>query len=119
MEALQRKIDIEKANGEPIGDLNDFAFLKPVKAATTEKRQLRLVPKPDWYQNNSHVFITFRIENGDDSTAKSVDVLFEKQVVIVKLADDDEPALHLKLAAEIETAESEFKASGNRVEIKV
>ena len=31
--SLSRKVDIEKANGETIGDLNDFAFLKPVAPA--------------------------------------------------------------------------------------
>ena len=76
LDKIQRKIDLEKANGSAIGNLNDYAFLKVTK--TKETKQAALATKPDWYQNATHVFVTFRITNGDDKTAGNVQVKFDK-----------------------------------------
>lgn len=53
IDGLNRKVDIEKASGAPIGDLNDFAFLKSEKAqaapAKPVSQKARIAVKPDWY----------------------------------------------------------------------
>lgn len=76
LDKIQRKIDLEKANGSAIGNLNDYAFLKVTKEKDAKKATLAI--KPDWYQNATHVFVTFRISNGDEKTAGNVQVKFDK-----------------------------------------
>ncbi|MFN9899228.1 MAG: CS domain-containing protein, partial [bacterium] len=37
-------------------------------------------PKYDWYQNNTHVFISFKVEN-DKELSKNTNISFENQKV--------------------------------------
>jgi hypothetical protein len=74
LESLSRKVLIEKSEGAPIGDLNDYAFLKPMAAAKAKpvSQKPKIAVKPDWYQNGSHLFLTYRVDSANEATVKSI-----------------------------------------------
>ena len=41
-----------------------------------KEEAISLNPKYDWYQNNTHVFISFKVEN-DKELSKNTKVIFE------------------------------------------
>ena len=62
---------MERQNTVSIGDIKNFAFLK---SGGNPKDQSTTLPgfvdgKYDWYQNNTHVFLTFKVMN-DKELAK-------------------------------------------------
>ena len=74
---------MERNNVESIGDLNAYAFLKPVQAAPTaapaaQKTAVLNGKYSDWYQNPNFVFVNFKVEGGASDVAKNVDVHFGK-----------------------------------------
>jgi len=91
-ELLGMKIQMEKENKDFLGDLNSFAFVQGNSAAdeeiktNTNKDQKEktivassLNPKYDFYQNNTHVFVSFRVLGNNKEFAKNTKVDIQKQ----------------------------------------
>ena len=120
---------MERSNTEIIGDINDFAFLKPTTAAAKSEdapmqpAESKAKPsvKPhiphnyDWYQNATHVFLTFKVV-GDKDLAKRTKVeLSEKEV---KLSyEDGEIVVPLSMA--IDTSLSTHHPFSHKIELKL
>ena len=123
--SLQKKVDLERKNTESIGDLNEYAFAKPVKAA--QPVAAAAAPKTaslpgkysDWYQNANFVFVNYKVEGGAADVAKNVKVQFAKQNVTLTLSENDEQTVNIQLGNEIVTEESVFTPSGRNFELKL
>ena len=90
--ALQARVEMELQNTQHVGDLNEYAFIQGAKAPSAPTQaaapaKARINPKYDWYQNQSHVFISFKVEGGDKTLAKNTKVAFEKQCIIMESAE--------------------------------
>ena len=89
-----RKVKLERENTTVIGNINDYAFLKgsapkvEVAAAPAQRptAKAEIHPKYDWYQNQTHVFITFKVI-GDKELAKKTKVTFAKDSVTLDAPD--------------------------------
>ena len=83
VKSLQAKTDMERQNTTVIGNINDYAFLKaPIVKNDEQKKEPaavngHIVQKYDWYQNKTHVFVTFKVV-GDKELAKNAKVRVEK-----------------------------------------
>lgn len=92
--ATSRKVEMERKNLTTIGNINDYAFLKgsaPKVETAADPAQKPVVkaeinPKYDWYQNQSHVFITFKVV-GDKELAKKTKVSYAKDSVTLEAPD--------------------------------
>jgi suppressor of G2 allele of SKP1 len=85
---MEARAEMERANKVSVGDVKQYAFLKgskpsvvaevetketqpakPVVVQQKPKVEPHIVKKYDWYQNATHVFLTFRVV-GDTQLAK-------------------------------------------------
>ena len=86
---IERKTKMEKENVNVIGNINEFAFLKSeaklVKAAPVAKKA-EILPKYDWYQNQTHVFLSFKVV-GDTNLAKSAKISFTNTSVTIEAGE--------------------------------
>lgn len=78
---------MERLKVDVIGNLNEYAFIQgsetTQKQVQKPKAEARVNPKFDWYQNMTHVFISFKIEGGDKDLSKNTKVTFEKQSILM------------------------------------
>lgn len=108
---------MERQNKSVIGSINDFAFLKsekpsagsvvkektPVPVVEKVQQVAQLNTKYDWYQNNTHVFMTFKV-SGDKDLAKRAKITFETQSVAIAW---DDQTITVPLSNEIDKDHSE------------
>lgn len=92
---ISRKVEMERQNKTVVGNINEFAFLKgaspkveaaPVKAPVKAAVKAEILKKYDWYQNQTHVFLTFKVI-GDKELAKKAEVKFAKDSVTIEAPD--------------------------------
>jgi hypothetical protein len=90
---VKKKVEMERNNKSFIGDINELIFLNEPKAAASasapEKASApqalpsvkpHIETKYDWYQNKTHVFVSFKVV-GDKELSIEIDVKLEKQSV--------------------------------------
>lgn len=112
---------MELQNTQFVGDLNEYAFLQGTKppsepTPTVAAAKARINPKYDWYQNQSHVFISFKVEGGDKMLAKNTKVAFEKQCIIMESADQ---TINVQLSNEIDVENSVSNPFEKKLELKL
>jgi hypothetical protein len=78
---LDAKVTMERQNKTQIGNINEYAFIKSDKPSGKPAEPKAVVAqideKYDWYQNASHVFVTFKVK-GDKDLAKNTMVAYTK-----------------------------------------
>jgi len=83
---------MERQNKDVVGDINEFAFIQ-TKTPTAEVQIVReqkaavtpqLNPKYDWYQNMTHVFVSFKVLGSDKSLAKNTKVDMQKTQITLE-----------------------------------
>ena len=92
---------MEKENKTYLGDINSFAFIKsgaksgsappaPQAAAAPVKASVKpeINAKYDWYQNATHVFVTFKVV-GDKDLAKNTEISFTESSFTLKSSDQE------------------------------
>ena len=131
VEVLIRKVELELTNSTKVGNINDAAYLdsKTVSATTgqsptvvTQPIQAPIVPKIaspidrkyDWYQNASHVFLSFKVSSPE--VAQQAQISFESNLVHLSYNDI---VISLELSNEIVSAESTSTATSKKVELKL
>jgi hypothetical protein len=65
---LMHKSIMARDSVEFSGEVNKLAVIDSIKAAAEDeetKSEWQVDPKYDWYQNATHVFITFKVKKGD------------------------------------------------------
>jgi hypothetical protein len=74
LEVLTRKIEIELTNSSRVGNINDAAYLTSSKPVQKEEQQPvkeaisgSIDKKYDWYQNPTHVFISYKVSSPEVS----------------------------------------------------
>jgi len=81
---LETKVAMERQNKTVIGNINDYAFIKSEKpsAQPTEAKVVapQIDEKYDWYQNATHVFVSFKVK-GDKDLAKNTMVAYTKSTI--------------------------------------
>lgn len=84
---LEIKVEMERKNKTVIGNINEYAFIRSDKTqaqATQPEAKAAAAPeiveKYDWYQNATHVFVTFKVK-GDKELAKNTMVAFTSSSV--------------------------------------
>jgi hypothetical protein len=116
--SLERKTRMEKENVNVIGNINEFAFLKseakPVKAAPVAKKA-EILPKYDWYQNQTHVFLSFKVV-GDTNLAKSAKVTFDKTSVSIETG---EQKISVQLSCEVRPDLCQSFPFSQKLEVKL
>ena len=82
---------MERQNTDVVGDINEFAFVQSKSPAEVQivKEQKAAVapqlnPKYDWYQNMTHVFVSFKVVGSDRSLAKNTKVDLQKQQITLE-----------------------------------
>ena len=76
--------------------------------------------KYDWYQNFSHVFVSYKIKRGGEALkAGDLKVNFAEESVSLENSANGEILVHLDLANSIDSAESSFVCSTKKVELKM
>lgn len=64
---LETKVAMERQNKTSIGSINEYAFVKsdkpPAQAQPKEQKVVdpHIDEKYDWYQNATHVFVSFKV----------------------------------------------------------
>ncbi len=117
---LARKIQLELSTKGRVGNINDAAYLgsssKPKPAEETKVPVKQNIDKKfDWYQNASHIFISFKVSSA--SVASAARVTFSENTVSIE-APDVEP-INLQLTNLIVPGESTFVATAKKLELKL
>ena len=118
VKSLQAKTDMERQNTTKIGDINEYAFLKaPAKKEEQKKEGVaaHIVQKYDWYQNKSHVFVTFKVV-GDKDLAKQAKIDIQKQSISV---ETDNQNFSIPLAMEVDPELSQTYPFSQKIEMKL
>ena len=119
MEVLLRKIEIELTNATRVGNLNDAAYLtksspSQLPSAQPKPAAPQIDTKYDWYQNATHIFISYKVASPEVST--NANVTFESNTVKIAYLD---LAITLELTNEIVASESTKTASAKKIELKL
>ena len=121
---VEAQAEIQRNSLTSIGDVKDFAFLKSSKS---EEKQNGEVPKPkpavvphivskyDWFQNATHVFVTFKVV-GDPNLAQNTTVTISEQQVSLKFNDQ---TIVVPLSQPIDKDASESKPFAQKLELKL
>lgn len=114
---------MEKQNKDVVGDINALAFVKSntpaeVQIAKDQKAAVtpHLNPKYDWYQNMTHVFVSFKVVGNDKSLAKNTKVDLQKQQITLEQGDQ---TIVVPLSQEIDADTSEIYPFSTKLEIKL
>lgn len=75
---LMKKVELESSNQKSVGNINDSAYMPKIdrkgQVQAPPSQQVQHQPKPvgpaidkkyDWYQNNTHLFISFKVSSPD------------------------------------------------------
>lgn len=76
----------------------------------------RINPKYDWYQNMSHVFISFKVEGSNKELAKQTKVNFDKQLIGLNSGDQ---SINIQLSNEIDAEGSISNPTEKKLELKL
>lgn len=106
---------MEKENVNVIGNINEFAFLKSEVKPVPEAKKSEIFPKYDWYQNQTHVFMSFKVIN-DPDLAKSAKVNFDKTSVSIEAGDQ---MINIQLSNEITPEYCQVFPFTQKLEIKL
>ena len=130
IEVLIRKVELELTNSTKVGNINDAAYLdtKATQVVTGQTAQSSVAPsqpvapkaalpidrKYDWYQNASHVFLSFKVTSPE--VAQQAQISFDTNQVHLSYNDI---IISLELSNEIVPAESISTAASKKVELKL
>ena len=126
-----KKVELESTNQKSVGNVNDSAYMPKIDrkgqvvAPPQPQQQVKPVgpaieKKYDWYQNNTHLFISYKVSSPDvqskvevSFTSHSVDLVYEGAT--------EAQSVHftLELANEIEPSQSTSSASAKKIELKL
>jgi hypothetical protein len=115
------KVQMERQNTSFVGDINAYAFLKTntqqiAEAANAKAAQVaHLNTKYDWYQNATHVFLTFKVV-GDKELAKRTKVDFQERSVSLSWEDE---SLTIPLSNSINHSICESYPFSQKLELKL
>ena len=124
---LTRKVQIELTHSERIGNINDAAYLsssKPVVAtkvaeetkAVTKAAVPLIDKKYDWYQNASHIFISFKVSTPDVS--QKANVTIKETEITIECEGLAEP-IKIELTNPIVPDQSSKAATPKKIELKL
>lgn len=124
VDVLIRKIELELTNSTRVGNINDAAYIdkaavplqqtQPVAQPHVQKVIPAIDPKYDWYQNSTHVFLSFKVASPE--VAKQTQIQFEHHHVHLQYNDT---VIYLELSSEIVPSESSFTAASKKIEVKL
>ena len=109
---LEARVTMERQNKTSIGDINEYAFIRSDKTSTAQTAKpaaevktvvAQIDEKYDWYQNATHVFVTFKVK-GDKELAKNTKV--DYQTSSISLLASNGQNIKIQLAGEIKPSES-------------
>eukprot|EP00347_Sterkiella_histriomuscorum_P010406 403376426 len=135
---LERKVQIETLQVSSIGNINDAAYLKSSKEEVKETKMqdvqsngngapqsqvqaqpTKVVPlidpKYDWYQNATHVFISYKVAN--PQVSEQTQITFDANSVTLIYAD--QVAINLQLSNPIIPDQSTKTTTGKKIELKL
>ena len=114
---------MERQNSDFVGDIKSFAFIKSSTKSEekkeVKKEQAQVAPeissKYDWYQNATHVFVTFKV-SGDKELAKRTQVKFERDQVSLTF---DGKSIIVPLGNPINTDQCQSTPTATKIELKL
>ena len=112
---IERKTKMERENTNVIGNINEFGFLKTEAKPVPAAKKAEIIPKYDWYQNQTHVFLSFKVV-GDPNLAKSAKINFEKTSVSIEAG---EQKINVPLSNEINPDLCQSFPFSQKLEIKL
>lgn len=114
---------MERQNTNVVGDINEFAFIgtkAPAEVQIVKEQKAavapQLNPKYDWYQNITHVFVSFKVVGSDKSLAKNTKVDLQKQQITLECG---EQTIVVPLSQEIDAETSEIYPFSTKLELKL
>lgn len=108
------------------GEINKLCVIDSIKKKDEQQEETKEAPKAvvadwnvdpkyDWYQNATHVFISFKIKKGDIRNTLEVSLGQER----IDLTNDGEEIANLRLSNFITTAESTYNCTMKKIELKL
>jgi len=126
------------------GNINAAAFLPSTRVTALKQEEVKHVPdqvmqpaqatqqvqpsgdqacidlKYDWYQNYTHVFVSYRIKKGgDDLKNGDLKVTYADDSVQLESRSTGEILVHLDFANGIKPEESSYTCSSKKIELKI
>ena len=132
-ELTSARIQMELDQATSVGDIKNYAFLKqpaaspspapaqashpaPTQPSAPKQQEARLNPKYDWYQNATHVFMTFKVEGNDPDLTKRATI--DMQETNLKIAVG-ETNIQVSLSQPIVVEQSQSYPYPTRLEFRL
>jgi len=115
IDVLMRKIELDMTSATRVGNVNDAAYVGGGDVRSMPKKLAPVVDtRYDWYQNATHVFLSFRVASAQ--VAEQTEINFQEDHIELRF---EESYINLELSSKIVSEESSKTTTAKKIELKL